>query len=970
MAIGTCLAFLLLAPQVGAPEPQATPPPVVFPAGTELVTVDVVVVDDKRQPIGGLTRQDFEIREDGLPREIATFEEVRVPEAAAPLPSPPARARASDNSGPSAARTFVIVFDEVHLGPAAAGRAKAAIESFLRDGTRPGDRVALVPTAAGRSWTDTMPQGQADLLALLGTMAGRLPPPSGPDHVTDWEALRMHVHRDERVLSTVLRRFYENGAMVECMSGQDPASCEVQRSLEGSPLAKMKAAQVYDESVARRRTTLRALDGVMESLVPIRGRKSVLLVSQGFILEPSLLEMHGVYDAARRANAAIHFIDPRGLLPADTVLVDQGRPTQAAGSIKGRPSNDLGLALDQPRFLSEGADALAAETGGQSFKNSNDIGRGFDLARESTIYYLVGYAPVSLKRDGKFRRIEVKVGRPKTEVRARRGYVVPREIDLPRSAGREQPAPTPGGGATLPLRVAAFPLEETGTGTVRVVIAAEADPSGFVWQPRDDRFEDALDTTLNLWPRSKAEVTTDSRLVELSLPAPARERVERTWLPIAREVELRPGVYQAQLSVRERNTGRAGSVQHSFEVPAAGAFRITAPILTDLLQPAAAAGAPPRLTPLARRAFGQGSKLYCHFDVLNAGRDAPSSVPRVRAGHVLRRMDGTVLSRLDPSPVPPAADGRLSRTLAISLRTATPGPHELVLTVQDEVTGRAVETMEPFEVTKAAVLADAPPAAAPGMRMPATAFAEPRATFERAERLAGTGGAQARRWAVAAALMLEALGKSGDASARLRALAKQAPGDPDVLLALGAIEEGRIDALAAVPTEAPPAGSESLPRFRRQAARDRILREIEARYRAVLVARPQEHEARLRLGRVLQLRGDRQAVGHLEQVAASAGGDLKALAFLFLGEWHDTADHLKEAVAAYRQAATAAPRSQSTCVALAQALVRSGDPSGARETVEKGLAADAALDPFLTYERPALRLGTRLVESLEKEGGR
>jgi tetratricopeptide (TPR) repeat protein len=732
----------------------------------------------------------------------------------------------------------------------------------------------------------------------------------------------------------------------------------------------MKAAQVYGDSVARRRTTLRALDAVMESLVPIRGRKSVLLVSQGFILEPSLLEMHGVYDAARRANAAIHFIDARGLLPADTVLVDQGRATQASGSIKARPSNDLGLALDQPRFLSEGADALAAETGGQSFKNSNDIGRGFDLARESTIYYLIGYAPVSRARDGKFRRIEVKVGRPRTEVRARRGYVVPREADLPQRAGGEKPAAPSGDGSMVPLRVAAFPLDETGKGTVRVVIAAEADASGFAWQPREDRFEDALDTTLNLWPRAAGEPTTDSRLVELSLPAPAREQVERTWLPIPREVELAPGVYQAQVTVRERNGGRAGFVQHSFEVPAAGAFRITAPILTDLLQPAAAAGAPPRLAPLARRAFGQGSKLYCHFDVLNAGRDAPSA-PRVRAGHVLRRMDGTVLSRLDPSPVPPAADGRLSRTLAISLRTATPGPHELVLTVQDEVTGRAVETVERFEVTKSALVADAPPAVEPAVPLPATAFAEPRATFERAERLAATGGAQGRRWAVAAALMLEALGKGGDASARLKALAKQAPGDPDVLLALGAIEEARIDALAAaVPLEARPLGSDSLPLLQRQAARDRLLREIEARYRAVLVARPEDHEARLRLGRVLQLRGDRQAALHLEQVAASAGGALKALAFLFLGEWHDGAGHLKEAIAAYRQAAAAAPRSQSTAVALAQALFRSGDPAGARETVEKGLAGEAGLDPFLAYERPALRLGTTLVETLDREGPR
>jgi hypothetical protein len=405
----------------------------------------------------------------------------------------------------------------------------------------------------------------------------------------------------------------------------------------------------------------------------------------------------------------------------------------------------------------------------------------------------------------------------------------------------------------------------------------------------------------------------------------------------------------------------------------AGAFRVTAPILTDMVQPAAAAGAPPRLTPLARRSFAQGSRLYCHFDVVNAGRDMQSQA-KVRAGHILRRVDGATLSRLEPSPVPPDANGRLSRMLAISLRTATPGPHELVLTVQDEVTGRTVETVEPFEVTEAAVTTEAPPvtvpAAAPAAATAATGIflVEPRATLERAERLARTGGAQGRRWAVAAALMMDALGRGNDASARLRALAKDAPADPDVLLALGAIEESRIDALAAVPVEAPPAGSASLPRFQRQAARERALRDVEARYRAVLRARADDREARLRLGRVLQRRGDREAIEHLEHVATNASGDLKALALLFLGEWHDGAGHLKEALAAYRQASATAPRSQSACLALAQALLRSGDPARARETVETGLAAAEGLDPFLTYERPALRLGSSLVGRLEKEG--
>jgi VWFA-related protein len=972
-----CLAAFILAAQAAAPQQQAAPP--VFPAGTDLVTVDVVVVDDKRQPVPALTREDFKILEDGQPREIATFEEIRVPEPPPAAASTPAlRPRASSNSTPPPLRTFVIVFDENHLTPAGAGRAKTAIAAFLAEGTRPGDRVVIVPTASGRSWTDTMPEGRADLEALLKTMDGRAPSAGGSDHVTDWEALMIHVHRDDRVASSVLRRYKEHNVIPDCMPAVDggvvlPCS-EKSADLAQHPRVTAKATEVYMQSLARRKSTLKALADVMASLVPIKGRKSVLLVSEGFVMEPTVLEMHGVYDAARRANTAIHFVDVRGLAPMDTTIGDGRRVTQVTGSIRGGISNDMGVALDQPNLLAEGSDALAAQTGGLSFKNSNDLRRGLDgLAQESTVYYLLGYAPTAQKRDGRFRKIEVQVARPKTQVRARRGYVVPRDSDLPQRAdGDAPPRPAATEGSTLPLRVAAFPMDDTGKGTVKVVIAAEADASVFSWQPREDHFEDALDTTLNLWPRSAAASTTDSRLVELNLPGPAREQVERTWLPIVREFELAPGVYQAQLAVRERNGGRVGSVRHAFEVPASGAFRITAPILTDLLRPVAGSETA-SLSPLARRSFARGSKLYLSFDVLNAGRD-PQARPSVRAGHVLRRVGGATLSRLEPSPVAPGADGRLSRTLAISLRTATPGPHELVLTVQDDITGRTVETVEPFEVIPGEpMVAEAAPAPAAGAAAPPPPggrMVDPRVTLERADRQARAGGEDGRLWGVTAALMMEALGRGADATSRLEGLAKQAPSDPDVLLALGAVEESRVDALAGRAVERPPAGSESLPRFQHQAARERGLKQAEARFRAVLSSRKDDVEARLRLGRVLQLRQEREAVQHLEEVARRASGEMKSLALLFLGEWHESAGQTREAVASYRGSVAAAPHAQTAHLALAQALLRSGDAAGARDTIEKGLATASGLDPFLTYERPALRLGSTLASRLDKEGAR
>src|SRR6478735_11087129 len=58
-----------------SPAPQPT-----FRGGTDLVQVDVSVLDGKRHPVRGLTAADFSILEDGQPREIQAFTEVNLPD--------------------------------------------------------------------------------------------------------------------------------------------------------------------------------------------------------------------------------------------------------------------------------------------------------------------------------------------------------------------------------------------------------------------------------------------------------------------------------------------------------------------------------------------------------------------------------------------------------------------------------------------------------------------------------------------------------------------------------------------------------------------------------------------------------------------------------------------------------------------------------------------------------------------------
>lgn len=97
----------------------------VFPAGVELVTVDVVVVDREGAPVRGLRAEDFTLKEDGLPQTVTAFEAVDRPPAAARTdaePSPPPRVSTNRGASSRAARAFVIVFDDLHLDVAEAQR--------------------------------------------------------------------------------------------------------------------------------------------------------------------------------------------------------------------------------------------------------------------------------------------------------------------------------------------------------------------------------------------------------------------------------------------------------------------------------------------------------------------------------------------------------------------------------------------------------------------------------------------------------------------------------------------------------------------------------------------------------------------------------------------------------------------------------------------------------------------------------
>jgi hypothetical protein len=247
--------------------------------------------------------------------------------------------------------------------------------------------------------------------------------------------------------------------------------------------------------------------------------------------------------------------------------------------------------------------------------------------------------------------------------------------------------------------MAAHVLGASASGKANVVLVAEADPAALSFRRREDRFNDVLESYVVVSARDTGENLHREKTIELSLPAEARRQLEASWLPVVREFDLAPGVYQARLLLRDRESGRVGTVRHEFTVPPLDGFRTSTPILTDTVQPpAAGSSAPPRPLPVARRRFASGRTLYYVFEVYGAQR-GDGGAPRVSAGFEIRRADGLALARQPPVPVAAGSGGELSQVFPFSLRGVPAGEYEVVLHVQDEVAGKTLEVRDPFTVT-------------------------------------------------------------------------------------------------------------------------------------------------------------------------------------------------------------------------------------------------------------------------------
>jgi len=685
-----------------ARQAQQTSP---FRSESELVIVDVVVMDKHGDPVRDLTSGDFTIAEEGRPQTVQFFQPV-VTSGEAPRTGQSIERRYgySTNVGAQARpeRSFVVFFDDVHLTQEQGERAKTAIGRFLEQETEEGDLVSLVAPARGLRWHARLPEGRTELVKAVGSLRGNRPPDAAQERVSDYEAYRIHVMQDEQMAERVGRRFsnYHVFGRDQVNTQQDQGPRPERKGGSAGliePLVQVRAAEAYTRAAAQNRATLGALTSTIESMEPVRGRKSIILISPGFILDQELVLFRQVEDAARRANIAMYLVDARGL-----------EVQSAFGSAQfGSPldSRDVGAANVDAALEAEGAVSLVESSGGFAVQNNNDLAAGLRrIGRESRVYYLLGYRPADNRADGKFRRITVRVGRTDVQVRARKGYYaggVPAKPGAPPAGDAFETAlESPYDLGAVPVRAAAYVFGNVTPTTFSVLLAVEADLRAFQLKENGGVLTDVLDLRLLVTDLAAADTKRYERTVEMNLQSRVPRVETSAWYPLSEPVQLAPGRYQARVVIRDRNSGRLGSLTHDFDVPVRKGMALSSLIVTDTVEmPVQGSDGPPRPVLILRRLLTAGATLYYQYSVFDAGR-TPNGETRVKAGHIVRRADGSVVKELKPTPLV-SASGGMSRFAGISLAGMPAGEYELVVNVSDEVRGETVTVHAPFALAAA-----------------------------------------------------------------------------------------------------------------------------------------------------------------------------------------------------------------------------------------------------------------------------
>jgi VWFA-related protein len=640
--VAVLLAILLISPLPAETQQQSTTPPVSVPlppapslqadqspairSSTDLVRIDVEVTDRSGKPAKGLRPDQFSVTDNGKAQQISIFsysdierietaasEDISKPvvvplDSATPAPSDAVSDQVRDR------RMLVLFFDLTSMQTDDVLRARDAALKFIQKQMSKADLVGVVTYGVRLSvWADF-----TNDRAMLEKAIKRLTP---------------------GVSSQLADNLY-----APAQNGES----DVQEYTGAAYTADETEFNVFNTD-----QKLAAVQGLANVLGAIPGRKAIIQFTSGITQtgEENRTQLRAATDAANRADVSIYSIDSRGLF---TTPPGGDASTDAATGNSMFAGASIYHQTEQRQDSRDTLATLASDTGGRAFFDLGDLSEAFPkIQQDNTGYYLLGYyLGPSVKHDGSWRAVRVKVNAPGVHVRYRNGYYAPRDFQHLEKESRDQQladamhSENPVVELPIAVETSMFRLSDQ---QIYVPIAAKLSSSALDWAQKHGRREAAFDfaAEVRAYPSGQS-VATLRDTIRVQLDQQRFEQINRSNLLYQGGVVLEPGKYRLKFLARENETGRIGTFEEDIVLPPSQPNRVTlsSVFLSSQLVPvekssevqtkglgaqAKIANSPlemsgQRIVPSVTRVFTKDQTLYAFFQAYYPAKDDPSTL--------------------------------------------------------------------------------------------------------------------------------------------------------------------------------------------------------------------------------------------------------------------------------------------------------------------------------------------------------
>jgi VWFA-related protein len=408
------------------------------------VVIDLTVVDGKGNPVLDLKSDEFELSEDGVRQRIVSATLVQrgvvtpltggAPATAADISTPEP---AANTTAPGPGQTVTpsvtaILFDR--LSPESRALARKAAHAYVATLTPPHDYAGVFLADLSLRTFQPFTNQREPLATAIERVVSTAP--ANSQAAAEPETKR--VYGLDPSLSPTQGAESPGGGFGSIAERKRRIDA-IQKSGDFSEALMMKMEMRMREGYQRflaefdSEASLAGLRAAVHGLGEVPGRKSILYFTEKLPLpDRQKLKFDALIGEANRANITFYPVDAAGLrVHSEELTLARNVGVAGAQGIGDETRGDGAWTKDlekQSELLASRPGAvlgrLAKETGGFLLENTNDLGAGVARMQQArTIYYLVTYQPTNTKQDGTFRKVSVKVKRPKVTVRARPGYV-------------------------------------------------------------------------------------------------------------------------------------------------------------------------------------------------------------------------------------------------------------------------------------------------------------------------------------------------------------------------------------------------------------------------------------------------------------------------------------------------------------------------------------------------------------------